>query len=644
MQKNPAREFWYNSLAGILTVLMSSPTVAKRSTYSTASPVPKILAALVIGVALFLALMSGAGFAYAFYHSGHIYPGVSIGGVDLSGMQPAQAARVLAEKLTFPETGKVVFQDGSTVWVAKPAELGLTFDVQANALAAYDFGRQGNPLLRTFRQLDAWHGGKNLPPQYTYDERTAQAYLRNIAAQLDQPTIEAGLSLQGTEVIATPGQIGRQVDLPATLGPLESQLSAMTDGILPVLVVETPPVILDASQQAEEARKILSAPLVLQLPDAKEGDPGPWTIEPQKLAEMLTIQRVEDSSATGYQVGLNLSGLRPYLEDLLHQLYRLPSNTRFMFNDDTGQLEVIQPAVIGRVLDVDATLEKVQQQLMQGEHNVQLAMDYSEPEVVDSATGASLGIRELVSVHTSHFRGSSAERMHNIEVAAARFHGLLVPPGATFSMAEVMGNVSLDEGYSEALIIFGGRTIKGVGGGVCQVSTTLFRTVFLGGYPVVERYPHAYRVGYYEQNSGGYDSNLAGLDATVFVPVVDFKFTNDTPYWLLMETYFNPKKQTLMWKFYSTSDGRTVEWSTTGPTNVVEPPEPVYEENPELASGEINQVEWAAEGAEVTIARTVYRNGEVLFRDTFFTSYQPWGDVFQYGPGTEIPETEKKRD
>ena len=105
-------------------------------------------------------------------------------------------------------------------------------------------------------------------------------------------------------------------------------------------------------------------------------------------------------------------------------------------------------------------------------------------------------------------------------------------------MAAVLGDVSLDTGYAEALIIYGDRTIKGVGGGVCQVSTTLFRTVFFGGYQVDERWFHAYRVKYYEQTaSGGHDENLAGLDATVFAPQVDFRFTNDSPYWLLMETY-----------------------------------------------------------------------------------------------------------
>jgi vancomycin resistance protein YoaR len=220
---------------------------------------------------------------------------------------------------------------------------------------------------------------------------------------------------------------------------------------------------------------------------------------------------------------------------------------------------------------------------------------------------------------------------------------VLVPPGATFSMGEILGDVSLDNGYAEALIIFGNRTIKGVGGGVCQVSTTLFRTAFFGGFPIVERHPHAYRVYYYEQtSSGGHNPDYAGLDATVFVPMVDFKFTNDTPNWLLMETYVDG--YSLTWKFYSTSDGRSVEWETSGLQNVETPPEPVYEENPELSKGEIKQVDWEVDGANVTVTRLVRRGDQVLYEDTFATSYVPWRAVYQYGPGTkDMPPDEDKK-
>ena len=173
---------------------------------------------------------------------------------------------------------------------------------------------------------------------------------------------------------------------------------------------------------------------------------------------------------------------------------------------------------------------------------------------------------------------------------------------------------------------------------MCQVSTTLFRAVFNAGFPVVERTPHAYRVGYYEQTAGGsIDSRLAGLDATVYFPLVDFKFTNDSPYWILMETYFS-SSGSLTWKFYSTSDGRTVTWDTTGVTNVVTAPSASFEENPELRKNEMKQVDWAANGADVTVTRTVSRDGGVLFQDQFTTHYEPWQAICQYGPDSKNPE------
>ncbi len=170
---------------------------------------------------------------------------------------------------------------------------------------------------------------------------------------------------------------------------------------------------------------------------------------------------------------------------------------------------------------------------------------------------------------------------------------------------------------------------------VCQVSTALFRTAYYAGYEILERHAHAYRVGYYEQTASGHNPNLAGLDATVFVPLVDFKFRNDTDYWLLMETYVNTSNSSLTWKFYSTSDGRVVNSESSGLTKIVESPEPLYRENPELPSGTVKQVDYAVEGADVVVRRTVTRNGSILHQDTFSTHYDAWRDIYEYGPGTE---------
>jgi vancomycin resistance protein YoaR len=602
-------------------------------------PLGQAFLALALGLTLLVVLVGLLPGVYGYIYAGRIFPGVAVSGIDLSGMTIQQAAALLAQRLDYPQRGKIVFQEGTNLWTTKPADLGLSLDAQTTALAAYSLGRAGSSSERLADRWRTWSSGVNLAPLFVFDKRTAQNYLQGIAQQVDRPIIEATLGVSGVEVVVNSGQVGRTLDVDAALASLDTQLQTMTDGLVPLVVQETPPVILDATAQAELARQILSAPLTLQIPNPQEGDPGPWSFEPVALAQMLTIQRVQFDQGESYQVGLNPDALRTFLMNIAPGFARNPQNARFIFNDDTRQLELIQSAVIGRALDVDASLQQINQQLLTGQHAVNLVMQTTNPAVTNDATAESLGITELVSTHTSYFYGSGASRVQNITTAASRFHGLLVAPGESFSMAAALGDVSLDTGYSEGLIIFGDRTIKGVGGGVCQVSTTLFRTAFFGGYQIDERWFHAYRVGYYEQTaSGGHDENLAGLDATVFAPQVDFRFTNDTPYWLLMETYMGANS--LTWKFYSTSDGRTVDWNTSGLQNIVEPPDPLYEENPDLAQGEIKQVDWAVAGADVSVTRQVSRDGVIIHDDIFNTHYLPWQAKYQYGPGTEIPTPE----
>lgn len=600
---------------------------------------PQILAALSGGVLLFLLSVGALTGGYQLWYSGKILPGVSVAGVDISTLTPEEAALKLNQNLTYPYTGRILFRDGDKVWLAAPAQLGMVFDLGASLQSAYRVGRGGGLFDSLAAQVNAWQGNVNLPPVILFDGRVAYNYLQAIAAQIDIPVVEASLTIQGTQVSDTLGQVGRLLDVDATLAKVLVQLQSFQDGEVTLVIQEQAPQILDASPQAAAARQILSAPLVLSLPDMQNGDPGPWVVDVQALANMLLVERVPaEGGGAQYQVSLNATSLRPFLEGLVASLERNPENARFIFNDETRQLDLIQSAVIGRSLDVGGSIAAIQEQALQGEHNIPLTLIYTPPAVGNDASAESLGISGLVVEQTTYFRGSSAERIQNIQTATARFHGLLVAPGQTFSMADALGDISLENGFQEALIISNGRTIKGVGGGVCQVSTTLFRTAFFGGYPIVERYAHAYRVSYYEQNAYGYDTKLAGLDATVYVPLVDFKFTNDRPYWLLMETYVNVGARRITWKFYSTSDGRTVEWSTSGPRDVVPAPEPLFQENSDLEPGEIKQVDWSAEGANVTVTRLVQRAGQVLSNDTITTHYKAWQAVCEYGPGTENPQ------
>ncbi len=596
---------------------------------------PQIIAALVSGVTLFFVAIIVWTLGYQLIYAGRIFPGVSVAGIDLSGMTPSDAAVELNQKLSYPINGKVLFRDEEKAWVATPAELGMVFDPSSSAVTAYSLGRSGGLFGALAGQIRAGGAGANIPPVIIFDQRVAYQYLSQISSQIDQPMMEAGLSLEGTNVVATPGQVGRELKIDATLIYLGAQLQTFSDGEVPLVVQEIQPQILDVSGQANIARQILSQPLTLTLPNSAGEGPGPFVYDVQVLASMLAVQRADN----GVQVVLNANGLHEVLDPLKARTDRLPKNAKFVFNDDTRQLEPIENSQTGLVMDVDASIRAINDALLRGEHTVPLVVTEAQPEISSTVTGAELGITELIQSQTSYFYGSSEERIQNIQAAAARFHGVLVAPGEIFSMGETMGDVSLENGFAEALIIYGGRTIKGVGGGVCQVSTTLFRTVFNAGFPVIERYSHAYRVSYYEQTaSGSVDPSLAGLDATVYFPLVDFKFKNDSPYWILMETYVNPGARTLTWKFYSTSDGRSVTWDTTGLTNVVPAPPPLFEVNPELRKNEMKQVDWAANGADVTITRTVLRGGALYFQDEFTTPYQPWQAVCEYGPDSKNPE------
>ncbi len=595
----------------------------------------QIVAAVLSGLALFLGAVLVWTLGFQLLYAGRIFPGVSVAGVDLSGLSPADAALKLNQTLSYPTTGKIVLRDADRVWVVTPAQMGMAFDASTSAQAAYQLGRSGGLFASLDGQLRARSRGAEVAPVILFDQRVAHQYLQALSVDINRPVTEANLKVDGTDVVAVPGQVGRMLDVESTLVFLSAQMQTFRDGEVPLVIREQTPDIMDVSGQADIARRVLSQPLRLYIANAAETDPGPWTYDIQILANMLIVQRVENE----VRVALDPAPLREILLGIATQVDRKAENARFFFDDETRQLALIQYAKVGRTVDAEASITTINDQLLQGEHNIALQIVEEQPAVTDNMTAADLGITQLVSSETSYFYGSSAERIQNIQAASARFHGLLVAPGETFSMGDALGDVSLDNGFAEALIIYGGRTIKGVGGGVCQVSTTLFRTVFYGGYPVVERYSHAYRVSYYEQTvSGSVDTRLAGLDATVYFPLVDFKFTNDTPYWLLMETYVNPDARTLTWKFYSTSDGRSVTWETTGPQNVTPAPKPLFEENDELKAGQIKQVDWAANGADVDVTRTVWKNGAVFFSDEFKTHYEPWRAVCQVAPGTENPE------
>ncbi|MCX6794052.1 MAG: VanW family protein [Candidatus Gottesmanbacteria bacterium] len=236
------------------------------------------------------------------------------------------------------------------------------------------------------------------------------------------------------------------------------------------------------------------------------------------------------------------------------------------------------------------------------------------------------GIKELVGSGYSEFAGSIAGRIHNVALAAARINGILVKPGETFSFNDAVGDISAATGYQSAYIIKEGRTVLGDGGGVCQVSTTLFRAALAAGLPIIERHAHAYRVHYYEE--GGFKP---GLDATVYGPTYDLKFKNDTPTFILIQAKTDATNLSLTFDLYGTSDGRKAQISNQKLWGITPPPPDLYQDDPTLPKGTVKQVDFSAWGAKASFDYTVIRGTDILQQTTFISSFRPWQAVYLKG-------------
>lgn len=587
---------------------------------------------------------------YQSQHNGRIYTGITVWGVDLSGKTPEEAQAALSAVFPYPQEQAITFTDPATnqTWTKSPAELGITIDATATVNTAMTIGRTGSPWAQFQEMFQTWYYGRSLAPTIIFDQAKLDVILNELSTTINQPATNATIAYDGSSAEYSVAKPGRLLDLANTRDRLLSPLTDFRHAQIELLVHDVQPTVYDDVATADEIAQTISSPITFYVAETLDDlDLQPVTLPQEELVSWLRVDVTTAADGTmQHSVSADEDAARYWISQLADEVYREPIRARFYFDDATRELVLVAPHINGRELDVEATLANFLTQVNTPNRSVQMVVKDILPDVTSDSTAADLGITELVSEKVTWFYGSSDARKHNIARAAANFYGIVVAPGEEFSFLKYLGSISSTDGYEEGLIIVGGQTIKGVGGGICQVSTTIYQTAFWAGFPMTARLEHGYWLDYYNDGEG------PGMDATVYSPIVDLKFINNTPYYLLMENYYSTENEALTFKFYSTSLGRTIVKEGPFFENETEVPgsdQDRWVYDPNLPAGTVQQIDWATQGADVTVYRTVLNaNGEeILPRQAFTSHYIPYPNTYHYGPGVEpydyskVPEVER---
>lgn len=342
-----------------------------------------------------------------------------------------------------------------------------------------------------------------------------------------------------------------------------------------------------------------------------------FKIEKNKIIEWLMIV---DNEFT-----LNEKKIRTFLQfEIAPQIDRLAKMPEFSIEDK--KVKDWKPGTSGRKLLIDENIEEINNYLLENK-NLDLIV---EEIFYDEVEGLASEIKEIIGTGHSNFAGSPYNRVHNINRGAKTYHGLIIKPNEEFSTLKYLGPVNRESGYLPELVIKEGKTIPEYGGGLCQISTTLFRTALQAGLPITARQAHSYRVSYYEP---------AGTDASIYNPWPDFKFLNDTDYHILIQARIEGSN--IYFDFWSTNDGRQVEITDTVIYNITPPPPTKYIESDDLEPGEKKCTERAINGAKTYFDYKIIYSNEEKHEERFYSNYVPWQEVCLIGKEIEEEEEEE---
>jgi vancomycin resistance protein YoaR len=541
--------------------------------------------------------------------------GVAIDGVDVGGLEMREARTLLQKKSDAIAERAVVFVAGGKRFPIRAKELGVQPDWTAAVEAARRQGDGFGPI-RGFRRLDVSFFGADVTPPTTVLTGALQYELGLMAAKIDRKPRDAAVVRDGLRVTVAPARLGRVLDRRVAAETIVHALASLdrtgTEVHLPLRSARPRIGAPALARAARQARIAMSAPVRLQLGATR------WLVPRSRLAQLLQLP-------AGGRTTIAVGGpdAQAWLAQLGHRVDKPARDADFAV--DGTHVRVV-PDRAGIRLDPAATAGVLLKAALKRtpEQRVAQLPVVESPAKLTTAEARAMGISGVVASYTTEY-GGVANRIHNVQLVAHLVDDKLIAPGATFSFNATTGERNAAKGFLEAPVIVNGELTTGLGGGVCQVSTTVFNAAFDAGLKITERTNHALYIGHYPQ----------GRDATVDYPGVDMKFVNDTDHWLLLRTVVGSSSLTV--SLYGTPTHRRVE-SSTAPLASNGSPPVKKTVDPTLKPGETVVDDQGVPPMTTSVERKVYdAKGKLLYDDTWYSSYRPVPALVRIGPPKRKP-------
>jgi vancomycin resistance protein YoaR len=566
-------------------------------------------------------------------HTGKIFPNTYIDSIEVSQKTVGESVEVL-ESIEIPlPPHTLLVTAGEYSISSSSAELKHSFDYVAVSQQAYESPRTQNPITTAANLTQSYFSTTKLTAPTQYDKKSLDNLLKTLAEKVfvegKNPEIRLKTSDNEESLEVFTGIAGKELNIGATKEKILAELNnqnnlnqKMSDDSWELVVeanIETTNIVLDNSgvkSALDRAKDLVGKKLIA------EADERKYEIDDIRLVSLI-------NPLGGYYQ----DQIQEIIIDWAKEINRPASNAEFEYDPNTLKVTTFSPHRDGLALDeartqqaIIAWLDKATENSQDESQNLlQLPLKRDFPEITLEQTN-DLGINERIGFGESYFRGSIPNRVHNVGITADRISLLIIPPGKEFSFNRALGEVSARTGFRSAYIISGGRTVLGDGGGVCQVSSTLFRSVMDAGLKITRRLQHSYRVSYYELNAD------PGFDATVYAGDVDFRFVNDTGNHIMLYSTTDLDNNYMNIEIYGTDDGRTSEIVDYKKWDLRSPPAPEYYPTDTLPSGVTRQIDWSVSGIKTEFTYLVKdKDGKVLHENIYYSNFRPWSAKFLVG-------------